>query len=102
MEIAVTGVEDVADAQTVLGLEPRDLAQHLGQLRARHDAVLDVVALEIRPIAAKADLRPFQSSARSASSAAVRISKRPGLAADRLDGVPRPPRPGRQRRRARR
>ena len=62
----------------------RDPAQHLGQLRARHDAVLDVVALaRSRPIAANADLRPFQSSARSASSAAARISDAPRVAADR-------------------
>src|SRR5262245_61444040 len=43
VEIAVAGVEDVADPQAVLDLELGDPAQDLGQLRARDDAVLDVV-----------------------------------------------------------
>ena len=82
MEVAVAGMEDIADAEAVLALELGDPAQHLGQLRPRDDAVLDVVVGLTRPIAANADLRPFQSSARSCASAAVRISHAPLLAAD--------------------
>ena len=44
VQVAVAGVEDARDAEAVLGAELRGAAQHLGQLRARHDAVLDVVA----------------------------------------------------------
>ena len=36
-------MEDVADAQAVLAARARRCAEHSGQLRARHDAVLDVV-----------------------------------------------------------
>ena len=43
MQVAVARVEDVADAEAVLPLELRDPPQHPGQLRPRHDAVLDVV-----------------------------------------------------------
>ena len=43
VEVAVAGVEDVADAQPVVALELADPLEHLGQLRARDDAVLDVV-----------------------------------------------------------
>ena len=44
MQVAVAGVEDARDPQPVLGRELGGAAQHLGQLRPRHDAVLDVVA----------------------------------------------------------
>ena len=44
MQVAVAGVEDARDPEPVLGAELGDPAQHLGQLRARNDAVLDVVA----------------------------------------------------------
>ena len=86
MQVAVAGVEDVADAQPVLARELGDPAQHLGQLRARHDAVLDVVVGATRPIAANAALRPRQMRARS-----CRRPRRCGArsapypAADRLD-----------------
>ena len=43
MEVAVAGVEDVADPQPVLASELADPAQHLRQPRPRHDPVLDVV-----------------------------------------------------------
>ena len=43
MEVAVAGVEDVADAQAGSLRELVDAAQHLRQLRARDDAVLHVV-----------------------------------------------------------
>ena len=45
VQVAVTGVEDVADPQAVLALELGDPAQHPGELRPRDDTVLDVVAL---------------------------------------------------------
>src|SRR5439155_23239246 len=44
MEVAVPGMEDARDPQTALLAERIDPPQHLGQARARHDAVLDVVA----------------------------------------------------------
>ena len=43
MQIAVAGVEDVAHTQAVLLGQRVDAAKDLGQLRARHDAVLHVV-----------------------------------------------------------
>ena len=43
MQVAVARVEDVADPEAVLALQLGDPPQHLRQLRARHDAVLDVV-----------------------------------------------------------
>ena len=43
VEVAVAGVEDVADAEPVLARELADPPQHLGQLRPRDDAVLHVV-----------------------------------------------------------
>src|SRR5207237_8135659 len=43
MQVAVAGVEDVADAQPVQLRELLDAPQHGRQLRARNDAVLDVV-----------------------------------------------------------
>ncbi len=43
VEVPVAGVEHVRDPQLVLGGERVDLAQHLGQPRARDHAVLDVV-----------------------------------------------------------
>src|SRR5712691_7371010 len=43
VQVAVAGVEDVADAEAVLALQVADPPQHFGQLRAGDDAVLDVV-----------------------------------------------------------
>ena len=43
MQVAVAGVKDVADAQARARFESANPAQHLRQLRARHDAVLHVV-----------------------------------------------------------
>ena len=43
VEVAVAGVKDVADAKAVLARELVDSPQHLGEPRARHDAVLHVV-----------------------------------------------------------
>ena len=43
VQVAVACVEDVADAEAVLLRELADPAQHLGELRPRHDAVLHVV-----------------------------------------------------------
>ena len=43
VQVAVAGVEHVADPQAVLGLQLADAAQHLGQLRPRDHAVLHVV-----------------------------------------------------------
>ena len=43
MQVAVTGVKDVRDAQTGFGTQPRDLAQHRRDLFARDHAVLHVV-----------------------------------------------------------
>ena len=44
VQVPVAGVEDARDPQPVLGAELGGPPQHLGQLRSRHDAVLDVVA----------------------------------------------------------
>ena len=44
VQVAVAGVEDARDPQAVLVAERVDPPQHLGQPRARDDAVLDVVA----------------------------------------------------------
>src|SRR3954471_21437300 len=49
MQIAVAGVEDVADAQPVLARQLVDAIQHLGQARTRDDRVLDVVTLRDAP-----------------------------------------------------
>src|SRR6185436_8435212 len=43
VEVAVAGVEDVGHLHVVLGRELIDAVEHLGQLRARDDAVLDEV-----------------------------------------------------------
>src|SRR5918995_5844160 len=45
MQVPVPGVEDVGDPQVVPTSELGDLAQHRGELRARDDAVLDVVVV---------------------------------------------------------
>ncbi len=84
VQVAVAGVEDVADAEAVLALELGDPAQHLGQPRPRHDAVLHVVVGLTRPIAAKADLRPLQSSARSSRVGRDADLAGAGRGADRL------------------
>src|SRR5207248_6462427 len=59
VQIAVARVEDVADAQAVLALELGDAPQHLGELGARDDAVLDVVALAHAPHRAEGGLAPL-------------------------------------------
>src|SRR5262249_28316447 len=43
MEVAVAGVEDVADAQVVLLPDALDLAQHVRQFATRHDPVLRAI-----------------------------------------------------------
>ena len=43
MQVAVAGVKHVADAQARSRFQLADATEHLGQLRARHDAVLHVV-----------------------------------------------------------
>ena len=40
MDIAVAGVEDIADREPIEAAEHRDHAQNVGQPRARHHAVL--------------------------------------------------------------
>ncbi len=102
VEVAVAGVEDVADPEAVLGRELVDPPQHLGQLRARHDAVLDVVVgadpahrgeggLAPAPDRARARPRPRRCGARSApfarqiSSTAARSSSTCGGDAVELD-----------------
>ena len=49
MQVAVAGMEHVADAQAAARLELADALEHLGQLRARHDAVLHVVVRRHAP-----------------------------------------------------
>ena len=49
MQVAVAGVEHVADAKAAARLELTDAIEHLGQLRPRHDAVLDVVVRRHAP-----------------------------------------------------
>ena len=70
VQVAVAGVEDVADAHAVLDCQLADPPQHLGQARARHDAVLHVVArADTRPIAPNAPCAPSTARALGASAA---------------------------------
>ena len=85
MQVAVAGVEDVADAQPVLRLELGDPAQHLGQPRPRHDPVLDVVVVGDPAHRRERRLAPLPEQRALVVVAAARISQAPVLAADRLD-----------------
>ena len=69
MQVAVAGVEDVADAQPVLARELVDAAQHLraASCAARRRPARSSSGLT-RPIAANAALRPRHTAARSAGS----------------------------------
>ena len=87
MQVPVSRVEHVADAQPGLPGELLDPAQHLRQLGARHDAVLHVV-VRADPshrregrLAAAPDLRTVVGLGRDADLA------RAVLAADRLDAL---------------
>ena len=44
MDVAVTGMKDVADAQAMARADPLDTREDLGKPRPRHDAVLRAVA----------------------------------------------------------
>ena len=86
MQVAVAGVEHVADAQPDARLERPDAAEHLGQLRPRHDAVLHVVVRRDaahrgeRGLAAAPDPRALLVVCRRSRSCVA-----PARAADRLD-----------------
>ena len=43
MQVAVAGVEDVGDLETLRGADVRDLGEHIGETRERNDAVHAVV-----------------------------------------------------------
>ena len=102
VQVAVARVEDVADAEPVLLRERVDPAQHLRQLRARHDAVLHVV------VGADAAHRGEGRLASAPDGRAVGgVGRDPDLgravrAAERVDARRGPPRPGSRARRARR
>ena len=102
MEVAVAGVEDVADAQPVLALELRDPLEHLGQLRAGYDAVLDVVVVADPAHRGERRLAPLPEERALGVVGRDPDLDRPALAADPLDARRDRPRPGRRCRRARR
>ena len=78
MEVAVAGVEDVADPQPVLLGELVDPPQDGRELRPRHDAVLDVVVGRHAPHRGERALAPEPEEQRARrASLAVRISNAP-------------------------
>ena len=85
MQVAVAGVEHVADAQAGFDLERADSCEHLGQLRPRNDAVLHVIVGRHaahrgeRGLPALPDARPLVAVLRNLNFRAARS------AADRFD-----------------